>query len=240
MSVTTEQSAFNADVWASGSTATPSDYLELLKPRVMSLVVFTALTGMLVAPGHINPVMGAIGLLALAVGAGASGALNMVYDDSLTSSWSTGASHIATVDDSSHTFTLDVNGKKEGTYPVSLGAPDTPTSRGTKVIMEKGNSICMSGPGYHICNVRYTQRLTYGGEYLHAAPWNCEGSPGCTGPEDNIGRADSSNPALSSPSGLPREEVVLDEARAVAQAGAGTPAEHPWARDTIYHIPHPS
>ena len=76
---------------------------------------------------------------------------------------------------------------------MSLGASDTPTARGIKVIMEKGASICMSGPGYNICGVRYTQRLTYGGEYLHAAPWNCTGSAGCTGPEDNIGRADSSN-----------------------------------------------
>ena len=63
---------------------------------------------------------------------GLSAGGDMVYDDSLTSSWSTGASHIATVDDSSHTLTLMVNGHKEGTYPVSLGAADTPTRRGTR------------------------------------------------------------------------------------------------------------
>ncbi len=63
-----------------GSMATPSDYLELLKPRVMSLVVFTALCGMSVAPGTIDPVTAFISLLAIAVGAGASGALNMAYD----------------------------------------------------------------------------------------------------------------------------------------------------------------
>ncbi len=118
---------------------------------------------------------------------GLSAGGNMVYDDSLTSSWSTGASHIATVDDSSHTLTLTVNGHKEGTYPVSLGASNTPTKRGTKVIMEKGASICMSGPGYDECGIQWTQRLTYDGEYLHSAPWNVsnidngvDSSNGCT------------------------------------------------------------
>lgn len=56
------------------------EFVELMKPRVMSLVVFTALTGMLAAPGNIHPVIGMIALLAIAVGAGASGALNMWYD----------------------------------------------------------------------------------------------------------------------------------------------------------------
>lgn len=56
------------------------DYVLLLKPRVMSLVVFTAFVGMLLAPGGINPIIGAIAILCIAVGAGASGALNMWYD----------------------------------------------------------------------------------------------------------------------------------------------------------------
>ena len=56
------------------------DFVELLKPRVMSLVVFTALTGMVAAPGAIHPVLGVIALLAIAIGAGAAGALNMWYD----------------------------------------------------------------------------------------------------------------------------------------------------------------
>src|SRR5690349_4977546 len=60
--------------------ASPGDYLALLKPRVMSLVVFTALTGLVMAPGHVHPVIGFTALLAIAVGAGASGALNMWYD----------------------------------------------------------------------------------------------------------------------------------------------------------------
>lgn len=59
---------------------TVGDYFLLMKPRVMSLVILTALVGILAAPGHIHPVLGAIALLAIAVGAGASGALNMWYD----------------------------------------------------------------------------------------------------------------------------------------------------------------
>src|SRR2546423_13383469 len=62
------------------SLASVEDYVALLKPRVMSLVVFTALVGLLVAPGHIHPVIGFTALLCIAIGAGASGALNMWYD----------------------------------------------------------------------------------------------------------------------------------------------------------------
>ena len=80
MSLVTETHAGTFPSLAGGSTASPSDYLELLKPRVMSLVVFTALCGMAVAPGRIDPVTGLVSLLAIAVGAGASGALNMAYD----------------------------------------------------------------------------------------------------------------------------------------------------------------
>src|ERR1700689_4213678 len=62
------------------SIAEVGDYIELMKPRVMSLVVFTALVGLLVAPGHVHPVIGLTALLCIAVGAGAAGALNMWYD----------------------------------------------------------------------------------------------------------------------------------------------------------------
>ncbi len=62
------------------SLATPEDYIALLKPRVMRLVVFTAVTGMLLAPGELNIVTAVVAILAIAVGAGASGALNMWYD----------------------------------------------------------------------------------------------------------------------------------------------------------------
>ncbi len=57
-----------------------SDFIELMKPRVMSLVLFTALVGMITAPGTLHPLIAFISLLAIAVGAGASGALNMWYD----------------------------------------------------------------------------------------------------------------------------------------------------------------
>jgi protoheme IX farnesyltransferase len=56
------------------------DYVQLLKPRVMSLVVFTALVGLLVAPGGVSPMVGFSAILFIALGAGASGALNMWYD----------------------------------------------------------------------------------------------------------------------------------------------------------------
>jgi protoheme IX farnesyltransferase len=62
------------------SIAGVGDYIELMKPRVMSLVVFTAFVGLLVAPGHVHPVIGLTALICIAVGAGAAGALNMWYD----------------------------------------------------------------------------------------------------------------------------------------------------------------
>ena len=114
---------------------------------------------------------------------GLSAGKGLAFDDSLTLDFTTGPANIATVDDSTHTLSLVSDGKPVGTYAVSLGANKTPTARGIKVIMEKGASICMSGPGYHECGVKWTQRLTYGGEYLHAAPWNLA----------NLGKFDSSN-----------------------------------------------
>ena len=62
------------------SIASVGDYVALMKPRVMSLVVFTAMVGLAIAPGHIHPVLGFTALLCIAVGAGAAGALNMWYD----------------------------------------------------------------------------------------------------------------------------------------------------------------
>ena len=62
------------------SEAEVSDYLALLKPRVMSLVIFTALVGLAIAPGHFHPVLAFTSLLCIAVGAGASGALNMALE----------------------------------------------------------------------------------------------------------------------------------------------------------------
>jgi len=62
------------------SEASVGDYIALMKPRVMSLVVFTALVGLMVTPGHLHPVLGFAALLCITIGAGAAGALNMWYD----------------------------------------------------------------------------------------------------------------------------------------------------------------
>jgi protoheme IX farnesyltransferase len=65
---------------AEPSIAGVGDYIELMKPRVMSLVVFTAFVGLVIAPGHLHPVIALTALICIAVGAGAAGALNMWYD----------------------------------------------------------------------------------------------------------------------------------------------------------------
>jgi protoheme IX farnesyltransferase len=57
-----------------------SDFIALLKPRVMSLVVFSGLAGLVVAPGTIHPLIALVAILCIAVGAGASGAINMWFD----------------------------------------------------------------------------------------------------------------------------------------------------------------
>jgi len=62
------------------SLAGPGDYYALMKPRVMSLVVFTAMVGLISAPSSMNPFMAAASILCIAAGAGAAGALNMWYD----------------------------------------------------------------------------------------------------------------------------------------------------------------
>jgi heme o synthase len=67
-----------------GLTATPAaevaDYVEVLKPRVMSLVVFTGLVGLVLAPGRLHPLLAIVAILCIAVGAGSAGAINMWYD----------------------------------------------------------------------------------------------------------------------------------------------------------------
>src|SRR4051812_1832399 len=63
-----------------GATGSVRDYFELLKPRVMSLVVFSGFAGMIVAPGHLHPVLALTAILCIAVAAGASGAINMWYE----------------------------------------------------------------------------------------------------------------------------------------------------------------
>ena len=69
----------NAGAVANGGSEV-RDYVLLLKPRVMSLVVFTAFAGLVVAPGHLHPLLATVAILCIAVGAGASGAINMWYE----------------------------------------------------------------------------------------------------------------------------------------------------------------
>src|ERR1700710_471438 len=66
-------------------SAGPKEFFSLMKPRVMSLVVLTALAGILIAPSKPHPVIGFASLLAIAIGAGASGALNMWWDADIDS-----------------------------------------------------------------------------------------------------------------------------------------------------------
>ena len=63
-----------------GGEARVSDYFALLKPRVMTLVVFTGFAGLLAAPGTLHPLLAAVAVLCIAVAAGAAGAINMWYD----------------------------------------------------------------------------------------------------------------------------------------------------------------
>src|SRR5215472_1511611 len=65
---------------ATPAAAGVAEYLEILKPRVMALVVFTGLVGLSLAPGHLHPVLAAVAVLCIAVGAGSAGAINMWYD----------------------------------------------------------------------------------------------------------------------------------------------------------------
>jgi heme o synthase len=72
MTATAQQSATLPAEWR--------DFFALTKPRVMSLVVFTGLCGLLAAPGHIHPVLGFTAVLCIALGAGGAGALNMWWE----------------------------------------------------------------------------------------------------------------------------------------------------------------
>ena len=65
---------------AAWAGAAVGDYVAILKPRVMSLVVFTGLVGLVMAPGHLHPVLAVVAVLCIAVGAGAAGAINMWYE----------------------------------------------------------------------------------------------------------------------------------------------------------------
>jgi heme o synthase len=80
MSLVREESSTLGAASPAEYAAGPEEFFSLLKPRVMSLVVLTALAGMLVAPASVHPVVGFAALLAISIGAGAAGALNMWWD----------------------------------------------------------------------------------------------------------------------------------------------------------------
>src|SRR5271154_4503639 len=80
MSLVREESSTLGAASPAEYAAGPEEFFSLLKPRVMSLVVLTALAGMLVAPGSVHPVVGFTALLAISIGAGAAGALHMWWD----------------------------------------------------------------------------------------------------------------------------------------------------------------
>src|ERR1700744_2898207 len=76
MTTTTAYMHTSADT----DTGTVSDFFSLLKPRVMTLVVFTGIAGVVLAPGHLHPFLAFVAVLCIAIGAGASGAINMWYE----------------------------------------------------------------------------------------------------------------------------------------------------------------
>src|ERR1700685_4470519 len=83
MSLVREESSRLGAALPAEYAAGPEEFFSLLKPRVMSLVVLTALAGMLVAPASVHPVVGFAALLAISIGAGAAGALNMWWDSDI-------------------------------------------------------------------------------------------------------------------------------------------------------------
>jgi lipoprotein-anchoring transpeptidase ErfK/SrfK len=130
---------------------------------------------------------------------GVSAGKGLAFDGKLKSlDFQTGARNIGVVDEGSHTLTITSDGHQYGRFPVSLGATKTPTFRGVKVIMEKVPTTCMHDTNgtYYECGIKWDQRLTYSGEYLHSAPWNVR----------NIGHFDSSNGCTNL---LPSDAVKL-------------------------------
>ena len=108
----------------------------------------------------------------------------------------TGSSMISVVDVDRHTLTVWRNGKKARVIPVSTGKDGFQTRNGTKVILEKHTlkimdastiGISQSDPEYYRLEVPYAMRVTWSGEFLHAAPWSNGGqgrdnvSHGCVG-----------------------------------------------------------
>lgn len=112
-----------------------------------------------------------------------------------SASFRIGASHVSTVDIGRHHMSVDFGGERVADFKVSTGKPGRDTTTGTKVILSKQPSIIMDSatvgipkgnPDYYYETVAWDMRVTWGGEFLHAAPWsvNSQGyvnvSHGCT------------------------------------------------------------
>jgi lipoprotein-anchoring transpeptidase ErfK/SrfK len=113
------------------------------------------------------------------------------FSNNLSLDYSTGAYHYSVVDAKALKMRVYSNGKLQRTIKVSLGKASTPTTSGTKVVMERNRVEHMSGPGYSE-EVPWSVRITNSGEFVHAAKWNSHigvqsTSHGCT----NLGTADA-------------------------------------------------
>ena len=97
-----------------------SDYFDLMKPRVMFLVVFTALVGLVAAPGTMHPVLAIAALMCIAVGAGAAGALNMWYDAD-----------------------IDARMARTAARPIPRGRSSAEEARGFGAVLAVGSVICL-------------------------------------------------------------------------------------------------
>lgn len=110
---------------------------------------------------------------------GLSAGPGRVFDDNLTLRIRTGAKHIVHIDGRPGTDTMRIrsDGKFVRTLRVSLGAAQTPTYRGTAVVISKSNpQLMVSSPGepYYSVEVPWSVRVTYDGEFIHDAYWNGE------------------------------------------------------------------
>ncbi len=145
-----------------------------------------------------------VGIPIRGLSAGTTKTNQLVYSGKLTSlDYNIGDAHVSTVNAGDLTMHVTSNGKLVNTIKVSLGAAQTPTYNGTKVVMQKGEdnpatgklkpngTVQMVGPGYNE-PVQWSVRITQSGEYVHAAPWNSHigqvsTSNGCT----NLSTADA-------------------------------------------------
>ena len=97
-------------------------------------------------------------------------------DDDFAPTVHIGRSLVIDVDSATHQMTVTRDGAPLRTLPVSLGKPSTPSSTGTMVIMSKAASTVFDttaeGPGGYRVQVADAQRLTYGGQFIHSAPWS--------------------------------------------------------------------